>query len=158
MSEKKSKTISVRTTPQLNFQFAAGRYGTLFLDGLKNHKIYASRCDDCERTVVPPRVACTGCFGRMEKIVELPPRGKLLLFTQVTFPFLDPSTGVQRPIPYCYGMVQFEGSDNTFQYFIDEKDPTKLHAGQAVEAAFSEEKKGTIADLEPFKPVPAEVK
>ena len=119
MSEKKSKTISVRTTPQLNFQFAAGRYGTLFLDGLKNHKIFASRCDDCERTLVPPRVVCTGCFGRMEKIVELPPRGKLLLFTQVTFPFLDPFTGVQRPIPYCYGMVQFEGSDNTFQYFID---------------------------------------
>ena len=90
MSEKKSKTISVRTTPQLNFQFAAGRYGTLFLDGLKNNKIYASRCDDCERTLVPPRVVCTGCFGRMEKIVELPPRGKLRLFTQVTVPFLDP--------------------------------------------------------------------
>ena len=152
MTKKKQKTIQVRTTPQLNFKYAAGKYGSLFLKGLQEQKIYASRCDDCKRTLVPPRVVCTGCFGRMEKIVELPPRGKLLLFTQVTFPFLDPFTGIQRPIPYCYGMIKFEGADNTFQYFIDEKDPTKLHAGQPVKAVFAGERKGAITDLEPFKP------
>ena len=43
MTEKKQKTIQVRTTPQLNFKYAAGKYGSLFLKGLQEQKIYASK-------------------------------------------------------------------------------------------------------------------
>lgn len=141
----------VRCTPELTYRYAAGRYGSLFLHGLRSGRILASRCTRCARTLVPPRIACTGCFGRMEEVVELPPRGTLLAFTQVTFPFLDPFTGIQRPIPYCYGMVRFEGSDNTFQYFLAEKDPARLRVGQGMRAVFRAERKGEMADLVHFE-------
>ena len=148
-----SEPDAIRHTSELRYRHAAGRYGSLFLHGLREGKILASRCKKCERTLVPPRIACTGCFGRMEEVVEVPPRGTLMSFTVVTFPFLDPFTGVQRPIPYGYGMVRFEGTTNTFQYFLSESDPSRLRVGMAVEAVFREERRGEIADLAHFAPV-----
>jgi len=139
--------IAIRATPELRYRYAAGRYGSLFLEGLREGKILASRCRRCARTLVPPRIPCTGCFGPMEEIVTLPPRGKLLAFTVVAFPFLDPFTGVQRPVPYCYGMIQFEGSDNTFQYFLAEKDSSRLRLGQTVTAVFRPDRIGSLSDL-----------
>lgn len=136
-------------TPELRYRYEAGRYGTRFLEGLREGKIVASRCPRCPRTLVPPRIACTGCFGRMEEFVELPPHGRLLAFTVVAFPFLDPFTGVERPIPYCYGMVQIDGSDNTFQYFLDAKDHPRV--GLRVEAVFRDERVGALTDLLHFK-------
>ena len=147
-----SEPETIRLTSDLRYRYAAGRYGSRFLPGLREGKILASRCAKCERTLVPPRIACTGCFGRMEEVVEVPPRGTLMSFTVVTFPFLDPFTGVQRPIPYGYGMVRFEGTTNTFQYFLSEKDPSRLRVGVTVEAVFREERKGEIADLVHFQP------
>lgn len=144
--------IAVRLVSDLPYRYAAGRYGSVFLKGLREGKILASRCARCRRTLVPPRIACTGCFGRMEEIVEVPPRGTLLAFTVVAFPFIDPLTGVQRPVPYGYGMVRFEGTDNTFQYFLSEKDPSRLSVGQPVVAVFREERAGTLADLVHFRP------
>jgi hypothetical protein len=140
-----SEPIVIRQTPELRYRYAAGRYGSAFLEGLRDGKVLASRCAKCRRTLVPPRIACAGCFGKMEEIVEVPPRGRL--------PVLDPFTGVQRPIPYCYGMVQFDGTDNTFQYFLSEKDPAKLRIGQRVEAVFREKREGALADLVHFQPV-----
>jgi uncharacterized OB-fold protein len=148
-----SEPVAIRSKPVLRYRYAAGRYASLFLHGLREGKILASRCSKCDRTLVPPRIACTGCFGRMEEIVEVPARGTLLTYTVVTFPFLDPFTGVQRPIPYCYGMVRFEGTTNSFQYFLSEKDPSRLRAGMAVEAVFRERRKGEIADLVHFRPL-----
>jgi uncharacterized OB-fold protein len=150
-----SEPVAVRSTPELIYRHAAGRYGSAFLAALRQGKILASRCHRCARTLVPPRIACTGCFGRMDELVEVSPRGTLLAFTVVAFPFLDPFTGVQRPIPYCYGMVRFEGADNTFQYFLSESDGQKLRVGQAVQAVFREERTGALADLLHFQPVEA---
>lgn len=148
-----TEPICVRDTPEMRYRYAAGRYGSLFLAGLRDGRILGSRCRRCALTLLPPRIACTQCFGRMEEVVELPLTGKLLAFTQVTFPFLDPFTGVQRPIPYCYGMVQVDGTDNTFQYFLSEKDPSRLSIGQAVRAVFRPERKGEMADLAHFEPM-----
>ncbi len=148
-----SEPIVIRGTPELRYRYAAGRYGSVFLRGLREGRILASRCSKCDRTLVPPRIACTGCFGRMTEIVEVPPRGRLLTYTVVRFPFLDPFTGVQRPIPYGYGMVRFDGTTNSFQYFLSETEPSRLRIGMAVEAVFSEKRRGEIADLVHFRPV-----
>lgn len=145
--------LAVRLTPELVYRHAAGRYGSAFLRGLKEGRILASRCAPCGRTLLPPRVACTGCSGPMEELVELPPRGVLLAFTQVAFPFLDPFTGIQRPVPYCYGMVRLEGAHNTFQYFLSETDPARLSIGQRVAAVFRDERVGQLSDLLHFTPL-----
>lgn len=137
----------MRLVVDLPYRYAAGRYGSAFLRALREGRILASRCARCARTLVPPRLPCTGCFGPMEELVEVPPHGTLLAFTQVTFPFVDPLTGTQRPIPYCYGMVRLDGTDNTFQYFLAETDPERLRIGQRVAAVFRDQRRGEIADL-----------
>jgi uncharacterized OB-fold protein len=141
----------VRATSDLPYRYAAGRYGSEFLRGLREGRIIASRCARCPRTLVPPRIACTGCFGRMDEFVDLPPHGRLLAFTVVAFPFVDPFTGTQRPVPYGYGMIRLDGADNAFQHFLEEKDPSKLRVGMRVEAVFRDERVGALADLLHFR-------
>ncbi len=145
------KPLFVEAASVLHYRYAAGEHGTRFLQALAGRKILGSRCAACGWTLVPPRVACAGCFRRMTEIVEVPPTGTLVAYTQVTFPFIDPFTGETRPIPYCYGMVRFDGTHNTFQYFLEEKDVGKLRPGLRVEAVFREAREGAIRDIVHFR-------
>ena len=108
--------IEVARTPQLDYRYAVGKLGTQFLQGLRDGKILAGRCDGCGLVLVPPRVVCAGCYKPMHEVIEVGPRGTVMAYTVVTFPFLDPFTGEPRPLPYAYGMIRFEGADNTLQY------------------------------------------
>jgi uncharacterized OB-fold protein len=83
----------------------------------------------------------------MEEFVELPPTGVLTSYTQVTFPFIDPFTGKARPIPYCYGMIRFDGADNTFQFFLEETEIRKIHIGLPLRAVFRKRREGSIRDI-----------
>jgi uncharacterized OB-fold protein len=83
----------------------------------------------------------------MREFVELPLTGVLTSYTQVTFPFIDPFTGGPRPIPYCYGMIRFDGADNTFQFFLEETDIQKIHIGLRLRAVFREKREGNIRDI-----------
>lgn len=149
--KKKPESLFVEATPVLRYRYAAGEYGSRFLAALREKKILGSRCRRCGWVLVPPRIACSGCFLRMAEFVEVALQGTLVAFTQVTFPFLDPFTGEQRPIPYCYGMVRLDGTHNTFQYFLEEKDVRKLRPGLRVEAVFREAREGAIRDILHFR-------
>lgn len=83
----------------------------------------------------------------MTEFVELPPTGVLTSYTQVTLPFIDPFTGEPRPIPYCYGMIKFDGADNTFQFFLEETDIRKIHIGLRLRAVFQQKREGNIRDI-----------
>jgi uncharacterized OB-fold protein len=77
----------------------------------------AIKCPSCKRVYVPPRRVCGRCFIEMSDFVELPPRGTLTAFTVLMFSFVDPDTGKERPVPYGYGYVRFEGAHNTLPHF-----------------------------------------
>ena len=156
MSEKpgnppQMEHLSISAVVVLPYRYSAGRYGSRFLEALKNQKFLASRCRACGLVLVPPRIVCAGCFKKMEEFVELPPTGSLISYTQVTFPFLDPFTGEIRPIPYCYGMIRLDGADNTFQFFLEEKDVRRIRFGLRVRAVFREEREGTLRDILYFR-------
>jgi|SRR3990170_402691 len=156
MSEKPGKPpqaglLTVSAMVVLPYRYSAGRYGSRFLEALKDQKFLASRCRTCELVLVPPRIVCAGCFKKMEEFVDLPPTGSLTSYTQVTFPFIDPFTGEKRPIPYCYGMIRLDGADNTFQFFLEEKDIRRIRIGLRVRAVFREEREGTLRDILYFR-------
>jgi uncharacterized OB-fold protein len=87
----------------------------------------------------------------MTEFREVPGTGKIATFTQVNFPFLDPFTGEERPVPYCYGRVELDGADNSFMGFFDVKDFRKLKVGMKVRAVFREERTGTMRDFSHFE-------
>ena len=64
---------------------------------------------------------------------------------------IDPETGEQKPIPYGYGFIQLDGSDTLFQHYISIDDESKVKIGARVEPVFSEERKGTIRDIQFFR-------
>jgi len=101
---------------------------------------------------VPPRRICGPCFRELDELVPLPNKGTLTAFSVVNYPFIDPGTGEQRPIPYTYGYIRIEGADSIFSHIINETDVSKIRVGMKVEAVFKnpEEMKGNIEDIRYF--------
>lgn len=142
-----TELLSVQMTPELKYQYTAGRYGSIFLHGLKEAKFYASECASCGTVQAPPRIICGTCWKETKNIKEVGPSGQIMAFTQVTLPFIDPLTGETRPVPYCYGMIQLDGTQNTFQHFLEETEIENVYKGMRVRAVFKKERSGHLSDI-----------
>jgi uncharacterized OB-fold protein len=150
MTDQKPRRISYHAV--LPFRYSAGRAASRFFAELRDHKrIMATRCSKCGKAYVPPRPVCGECFMPLEEWVEVGPGGTLVGFTVVYFPFLDPLTGKERPVPYGYGFILLDGVSTKIQHFIQETDISKLRFGLRVEPVFEEVRKGTFADIKYFR-------
>ncbi|MHB2020663.1 MAG: Zn-ribbon domain-containing OB-fold protein [Candidatus Xenobia bacterium] len=145
--------LEVGRVVDLPYRYAVGEHATRFLGGLKDGQILASRCLHCGLVLVPPRPLCVRCRETRSETISVGPQGTLVGWTVLSFPFLDPHTGAPRPLPYAYGMIRFDGADNTFQYFLEETDASRLRFGARVEARFNAERNGRLDDLLPFRVV-----
>ena len=114
-------------------------------------RLLGIRCPACSKVYVPPRQVCGPCFQNMEECVEVAPTGTLVAYTILRFSFLDPETGKQKPVPYGYGFIRLDGSDNAFQHFIEIRDESRVRIGTRMRAVFSEERHGTLRDIRHFE-------
>ena len=134
------------------FSYAVGLHGSKFFDELKNNKrIVGSKCEKCGKVYVPPRRVCGECFAENKEFVEVGPQGSIGTYTIVRYAFIDPETGQQKPVPYGYGFIKFDGADTLFQHFIELEDEARVKIGARVEPVFAEERKGTIRDILYFR-------
>lgn len=134
------------------FNYAVGMHGSKFFFELKqNRKILGIKCPQCRKVYVPPRRVCGHCFKEMTEFVEVGPNGTIGTFTILRYTFIDPETGDQKPVPYGYGFIRFDGADTLFQHYIDIDDETKVKVGARVEPVFAQERKGTIKDIQYFR-------
>jgi len=134
------------------FRWSVGKYGSKFLHELRDHKrIVGIRCPKCKRVFVPPRKVCNRCYVAMEEIVPVSDEGVLCGCSIIQFGFVDPSTGMQRPVPYGYALIKFDGADNCLTHFVDSADPEKVKVGSRVKAVFEEKRTGSIMDIKYFK-------
>ncbi len=154
-TEPFAKEHAIRLEQQitLQYRFAAGRHAQRFFDALRDEgRILATR--DAEGNVmVPPRPVCGLSSLPMEEWVEVGPGGTLAGCTIVYVPFIDPMTGQQRPVPYGFGLVRFDGADTNIYHLLDETDPERIGVGKRVEAVFKpqEERMGSLADIRHFR-------
>jgi len=76
-----------------------------------------------------------------------------MAFSVVNYPFPDPATGQQRPIPYTYGYIKIDGADNIFSHVINETDVEKIAVGMKVAAVFKDkdDMQGNIQDIKYFE-------
>lgn len=150
--ENKERLIIESGTATQPFNYAVGMHGSKFFKELKeNKKILGIKCPKCGKVYVPPRRVCGPCFTEMTEFVEVGPKGVIGTFTILRYAFIDPETGKQKPVPYGYGFIKFDGADTLFQHFIDIEDESKLKIGARVEPVFAKELKGTIRDIEYFR-------
>jgi uncharacterized OB-fold protein len=132
------------------YTWSVGIYGSRFFQEIKNHQRFIGiRCPACGKVYVPPRRVCGPCFAEMNDLVVLPNQGTIRAFSIVNYPFIDPDTGRQRPIPYTYGYIQIRGADNIFSHIINETDVQKIEVGLPVAAVFrpQAEMQGRMSDI-----------
>jgi uncharacterized OB-fold protein len=136
------------------YEWSIGRYGSRFFQEIReNQRFIGIRCPKCQKVLVPPRQICGPCFQKLDELVPLNDQGTLMAFSVVNYPFIDPATGLQRPIPYTYGYIRIDGSDNIFSHLINETDESKIKVGIKVRAVFKDpaEMEGNIQDIRYFE-------
>jgi uncharacterized protein len=146
--------LMVSFTTPMPYAWSIGKYGSLFFKGIKEKgKFFGIRCPQCGRVYVPPRRLCGVCFKELYDLILLSDTGTITAFSVVNYPFIDPETGEQRPIPYTYAYINIDGSDNIFSHIINETDVTKIKIGTKVKAVFKkpEEMQGNIQDIKYFE-------
>ena len=159
MSTPPPDTLRLEYVANFAFDYAAGEYATRFMNDLREHgTLHGSRCDSCDKVLVPPRPVCGMCAGRTEGWVEVGPQGTVTGYTVVEVPFIDPMTGTQRPIPYGFAFVRLAGADTNIYHFLEESRWDHISMGMEVEAVFKppEERTGTLADIIFFRAVDEE--
>lgn len=149
-------TEALRLQYQANFEYdyAGGAYASHFMAELRdNCKLFGTRCTNCSRVLVPPRPICGICAAPTSDWVEVGPHGSITGFTVVEVPFIDPMTGVQRPVPYGFAFIKLGGADTNIYHFLEESQHDKLRVGMTVEAVFRDERVGSMADIAHFRTV-----
>ncbi len=87
----------------------------------------------------------------MDELVPVSDEGEIVVCAIIEFGFVDPATGVQRPVPYGYIFVRLDGADTTLPHYCDSADPKKVKVGARVKAVFEEDRKGSLMDIKYFK-------
>jgi uncharacterized OB-fold protein len=154
MSTPKEKPLYISIQTNLPYAYSAGRPLSRFLVALRDEaKILASKCTHCDYVLVPPRAFCNQCQKPTPDMIEVGPGGNLETFSVINFPFIDPFTGIERPVPYGYAIIKLDGCSNLLPHFLDISDHTKLEIGQRVEAVFEpkESRTGAMTDIKHFK-------
>ena len=117
-----------------------------YMEKLSEHRIAASRCDDCGGIYLPPRPICPTCQGREMSVEELSGDGRVAGITSIYIvPSAMAAKGYGRKKPYATGVVALkEGPSVTARIELPEDPGVELQGrvGMLVKAAFEDESDG----------------
>jgi len=131
----------LETSLEMPYTLTTGRAVSVFIDHLRRHVIAGSRCDTCERTVVPAQDYCSRCGGEQKTLVSAATTGTV--------------TAVTRTPEGAVALIRLDGVDADFMHRVDESGGA-LAVGDRVEAVWAPEPVGTILNLSHFAPVSAD--
>ena len=149
-----SRLLTVAFNRPMPYEWSIGLYGSRFFQEIRERRRFIGiRCPKCGKIYTPPRRLCGPCFVELFELVELTDVGTIRAFSTVNYPFIDPNTGTQRPIPYTYGYIQMDGSDSILSHIINELDIEKIKVGMKARAVFKapEEMRGDFMDVKHFE-------
>jgi uncharacterized OB-fold protein len=134
----------------LSFRYAYGEhYERFFREMRDNRRIMGVKCSRCGSVLLPPRPYCGFCYEPADQWVELPDEGTLTTYTVVSVPY----KGQPAEPPYMYAFIMLDGADTQFTHLLGEVDPADVEVGMRVKAVWAEDRKGTLHDIEYFRPV-----
>ena len=150
------EVIAVREDPRHRYARDLGIGWGRFLAEHKKGRLIASKCNKCNRVVVPPRVYCESCFRNMDEWVYLPDTGSVRTFT-LMYINVD---GERLEQPRIVASVEIDGAskDIGLLAFLGEVAPEDVTFGMRVKAVWKpkKERKGHVSDLKYFKPLEKE--
>jgi uncharacterized OB-fold protein len=146
----------LKTEALVPYELASGPSWHRFFEGIRNERIWGTRCPKCERVLVPARSFCTQCFEDMTEWVEVADEGTVVNWAICNFAFF----GAPFKPPFMTAMIKLDGADNTFFHVVGGFDLSdmsyveqNMNRGVRVKAVWEKEKKGCILDIKHFKPL-----
>jgi len=133
------------------YHYTLSGLGASFLSEIRDERtFFGVRCPKCRKVYVPPRNVCGRCHMKMEERVPVSDEGEIVACAIVEFGFVDPNTGIARPVPYGTAFIRLDGADTALPHFLDSVDRAKVKVGARVKAVFEETRTGSIMDIKHF--------
>jgi hypothetical protein len=133
------------------YRWDAGEAMGAFLEAMFEGRIVATICEQCGRTLVPPRKFCERCFRPTDTWTDVEAVGTVQTFSicHVRWDMvpLDP--------PELPAVIRLDGaSQGGFLHKLGEVDPERVAIDMAVEAVWKplDDRAGSILDIAYFRP------
>ncbi len=144
--------ISTAYKTTLRYSWTSGVAISRFLDGLKEGELWARKCNECGRTMIPPRMYCEEDFRPTDEWVRVSDTGKVNTFS-ISYVNNDAS---RREKPIVVSVIEIDGAspEMGILHILGEVEPSKVEIGMKVEAVWlsKAERKGAITDIAYFRP------
>jgi len=146
----------IEAEARVPYELAMGPNWYRFFEGFKEEKIFGTRCNKCNRVLVPARGFCPRCFVDMNEWVEVSNEGVIISWVLTDYEYF----GMPTKPPFVTAVIRLDGSDCGFMHLIGGVDLSDLNQvreiitrGTRVKAVWQKEKTGCIQDIEYFKPL-----
>jgi uncharacterized protein len=152
MGAKAAKDPVPRVSIPLNpvFGWTVGNWMENFFDGMKEGKILGSRCPDCGRVFLPPRMICERCFAKADEWVELPATGTVQACTEAAVKVAENGDMVDLENPEIIAMVKHDGADTCIAARLEGADAS---IGMRVEAVLNPGAENVLDLLAAYRPM-----
>lgn len=137
---------------QADYLYTNGVAGDRFFKHLKKKDTFlASRCPQCKKVFLPPRMFCEDCFCEIPEKgwLEVPAKGTVRLWTVAAIN----AHGEKLKEPRVIALIDIEKTDSAMLGLVKTKNLNKDLCGQKVKAVLKSKSKreGTMKDILYFK-------
>ena len=140
----------------LPYKFSTGPVLHRFLEGLKEGRILANTCPECNNVLIPARTFCPKCYVDMDNWVELSGEGKIVTWALACQSFY----GMPMDCPFIGALIRLDGTNCDFLHIIGgfamgnmEEIDKKINKDIRVKAVWKEKREGSLLDIKYFKPI-----
>ncbi|MFQ5662585.1 MAG: Zn-ribbon domain-containing OB-fold protein [Terriglobia bacterium] len=150
---KKGKVFTTAYVPRIRYAWDTGAAIGRYLEELKNGRLIARRCHNCQRTLIPPRMFCERCFRPTDEWVYVKDTGRVNTFS-LCYVSWDVRRLKQPEIP---AVIEIDAASPGMgiMHLLGRVKPKAVRVGMRVRAVWkpAAQRTGSITDILYFEPV-----
>ncbi len=146
MSEDNFQAHEIRDVIKIQYKYTMGGQSKFFIELKENKKLLGTKCTNCGKTWMPPRINCSECYEPAEW-VEMKQTGTIKVSTIVWYT----TSAFIQSVPYGIAFIQLDNADTGLLQgiFSENLVPSKIKKGERVKAVFKrrEDREGKMTDF-----------
>jgi uncharacterized OB-fold protein len=149
---KRGNVFTTVYTPKLRYAWDTGEAIGRYLEELKEGRLIARSCHQCERVMIPPRMFCERCFRPTDEWVYVQDTGKIATFS-LCYVSWDVRRLKQPKIP---AVIEIDGASPGMGilHVVENVAPQLVRVGMMVRAVWKPKLRriGSITDIAYWEP------